>query len=415
MRILHIVHQYPPDHVGGTEFYTQTLAAYQQRAGHEVAIFCPASRTATTVENGIRVHRISDGGAGRTKVFASTFYQPTMQRALTAVIAQSPPDIIHIQHLMGLPSRIINDIRAAGIPYVITLHDYWYGCANAQLIINGTDDVCTGADANGLNCARCALTRAEKSSWGWLAPALSPIMRQRNGRLQQIIKNAAYVIAPTEFVRTAYAQMGLAGKNMIVITHGIELPQAQIKAALANRSARKAGQLRIGYVGSLGWQKGLHHLIAAVNRLPAAEVTVDIYGGLDTFPDYVADLQAMATHTGIRFNGRISREQIWQAFANMDIFAFPTLWYEASPLTIDEAFAARTPILASDIGAVGEKVKDGIDGLLVPPGDEEALYHALRRLLDDSTLLETLRENIQPVRTMQNQSQEIEALYKTLL
>lgn len=415
MRILHIVHQYPPDHVGGTEFYTQTLAAYQQQAGHEVAVFCPASHTSTIVEDGICIHRVNNKNAGRTKVFANTFYQPAMRRALTAVIAQSPPDIIHIQHLMGLPSSLVTDIQAAGIPYVITLHDYWYGCANAQLIINGTDTVCPGPDANGVNCARCALTRAGQSSFSWLAPALAPIMRERNCRLQHIIKNAARVIAPTAFVRDSYAQMGLAGENMVVITHGIELPQAQIEAALARRSARAMGQLRIGYVGSLGWQKGLHHLIAAVNRLPVDAVTLDIYGGLDTFPDYVAELRAMATHMGIHFNGRVSRDHLWQAFTDMDIFAFPTLWYEASPLTIDEAFAAHTPILASDIGAMGQKIRDEVDGLLVPPGDEDALYNALRRLLDEPTLLEKLRGNIQPVRTMQNQSEAIEALYKTIL
>lgn len=68
MRILHVVHQYPPQHVGGTEVYTQAVARHQAAAGHDVAVFCPeAGDGRPAAEDGsghLVVYRAGEGGAG---------------------------------------------------------------------------------------------------------------------------------------------------------------------------------------------------------------------------------------------------------------------------------------------------------------------------------------------------------------
>ncbi|MCB8944630.1 MAG: glycosyltransferase [Ardenticatenaceae bacterium] len=205
--------------------------------------------------------------------------------------------------------------------------------------------------------------------------------------------------------------MGLAGDNLVVIPHGIEVPQAQIERILAKRPPHQPGTLHIGFIGSLGWQKGVHNLIAAVNELPQEGVRLTVYGRLDTFPDYVKQLQAQAQHPGIHFAGPVSRDDLWAALAEFDVVVMPTLWYEASPLTIQEAFAVKVPIVASRIGAMVEKIQDGVDGRLVPHNDIPALHKTLLELLENPASLAQLRQNIQPVRTMTEQAQEIEALY----
>ncbi|MCB8944626.1 MAG: glycosyltransferase family 4 protein [Ardenticatenaceae bacterium] len=412
MKILHLVHQYLPEFIGGTELYTQTLARYQVAAGHSVAVFYPSQAKGDMwqkEEEGIRVYGAAAGPRSRTRVFLSTFGDKNLHEMFTAVLQREQPDLIHIQHLMGLPTSLIEAIQ---VPFVITLHDYWYGCGNAQLITNYDNTICAGPDRWFVNCGRCALARAGQPQW--LALLMAPLMAGRNGRLRTILHRAYKVIAPSHFVQQIYTELGLAGDNLVVIPHGIEVPQAQIEGILAKRPPHQPGTLHIGFIGSLGWQKGVHNLIAAVNELPQEGVRLTVYGRLDTFPDYVKQLQAQARHPGIHFAGPVSRDDLWAALAEFDVVVMPTLWYEASPLTIQEAFAVKVPIVASRIGAMVEKIQDGVDGRLVPPNDISALHKTLLELLENPSPLAQLRQNIHPVRTMTEQVQEIEALYQTL-
>lgn len=415
MRILHIVHQYPPDFIAGTELYTQTTALYQVRAGHEAVVFAPAPQGAVEpqVEDGVRVYRVGVGVRGGRQVFANTFFHGGITRPFTTILAQEKPDVIHVQHLMGIPFGVMNQVIKSGIPYVITLHDYWYGCANGQLVTNNTGEICAGPDKNHRNCGRCAIARAGMMNLTGLAPLVAPLLAYRNGRLRHILAHAASVIAPTQFVKSIYQQMGLPDDNFTVAPHGIEVPHEKIRAILEKRPSSPPNSLHIGYIGSIAPQKGLHILIEAVNQLPTANIKLTLYGSLDTFPDYVTHLRKIIHHPGIQLAGSIARSQIWQAFSSFDIAAMPTLWYEASPLTIQEAFAVKTPIIASRIGAMPEKIRHGVDGLLFPPGDIAALHNALLSLIDDPEQLAQLRSGIQPVYTMAEQAQDILEIYRT--
>ena len=98
MRILHVVHQYVPDHVAGTELYTQMVARAQVAAGHDVAVFTPLNRAGTfdgqaVLEEGVRVYRVPVGPREATAVFLSTFRQPALIEAFAAVLAAERPDV----------------------------------------------------------------------------------------------------------------------------------------------------------------------------------------------------------------------------------------------------------------------------------------------------------------------------------
>jgi glycosyltransferase involved in cell wall biosynthesis len=76
-------------------------------------------------------------------------------------------------------------------------------------------------------------------------------------------------------------------------------------------------------------------------------------------------------------------ELLKRLYATADLFVLPTL-ADCFPLVIQEAMAAGLPVVATDVGAIGEAVRDGENGLLVPPGDARALGAALDALVDDS-------------------------------
>ncbi|MBP9501143.1 MAG: glycosyltransferase family 4 protein [Candidatus Promineofilum sp.] len=417
MRILHVVHQYPPNHIGGTELYTQAIAQRQTRAGHSVAVFCPASGLeeplAMTVEDDVRVYR-ARAGEGRTAVFLRTLASGSTAAAFDEVLATEQPDIVHLQHLMGLPASLVDVLHARGIPYLITLHDYWYGCANAQLLTNYDHTLCRGPNERFTNCAHCALARAGLE---WLAPAaplVAPLMARRNRTLMRVYSGAAAALASTPFVRDAHQGMGFPVDRVRLLPLGADVSADDIAEA-RHAHRRVAGEpFRIGYIGGLSRQKGVHVLIAAANRLPDRVETL-IYGELSAFPDYVAELRQAAVHPGIRFMDLLPRASFWSSLGALDVLVVPTLWYETYSLIIQEAFAAGVPVVASRIGVIPDVVEDGVGGRLFPHGDAEALGSILLEYMEYPERLAALQAKIPPVMTMDDHAEQLAAIYREVL
>lgn len=413
MRILHILHQYLPDHVGGTELYTQVLAHFQVEQGDSVAIFVPSLVSSEwpepASEEGVHVYRFPTGHREPRKIFFDLFGQSAIDQAFAAVLSRERPELVHIQHLMGLPFSIVRQLVHVRIPYVITLHDYWYSCANAQLLTNYDQTICDGPKW-GLNCGRCALVRAGKKNARLLAPAVAPILAFRNSQTAFVLMNATALIAPTNFVRQTYVGLGTAKEKIHVIPHGIRLPDM-----MPPKLKREDNFLDVIYVGGISWQKGLHILVQAFNQLPADSFRLTIYGDESTFPDYSAQLRRLARQPEINFAGRLPHQELWTALSSSDVLVVPSLWYETASLIIQEAFAARVPVVASNIGALKERIVDGENGLSIPPGDSNALRDALLQLQSEPGKLATLRANIRPVRSVVEHAQDVSLLYETVL
>ncbi len=412
MRILHIVHQYPPEHTGGTELYTQAMARRQASAGHSVAVFCPAGEAEESlemsVEDGVRVYRAMTR-PGRAAVFLRTLGAGQLAATFEQMLACEQPDVVHLQHLMGLPATIIDRLRAKRIPYLITLHDYWYGCANAQLLTNYDGTVCQGPNEWFTNCGRCALARAGLGGLWPAAPAVAPLMARRNRVLMPVFSGAATVLASTPFVRDAYRRMGFPVERVRILPLGADVSAGEI--ANARRARWHDGAFRIGYVGGISRQKGVHCLIAAVNRLPG-QVELAIYGDTSAFPEYARELRRAATHPGIRFEGLLTRAELWPALGALDVLVVPTLWYETYSLVVQEAFAAGVPVVASHIGVLPDVVADGVNGRLFPPGDVDALHSTLLELLQHPEQLDLLRANLPDVMTMDDHAAQLDDLYR---
>jgi glycosyltransferase involved in cell wall biosynthesis len=398
-----------PEHIGGTELYTRSLASYQAREGHNVSIFVPARSSPgwpePALEEDVRVYRYPVGSRGVSARFASTFRSKRIENAFTRFLDLERPEIVHIQHLIGQPVSIIDLIVERSIPYVLTLHDYWYVCANAQLLTNYDNTICQGPRW-WLNCARCALARINMSSAGVFSPLLAPPLALRNRQLRKALAGAERFIAPTSFVRDIYVEHGLPDKKISVISHGIEAPNKPV-----TRVQQKQNELKVAYIGGLSWQKGVHILVEAFNRMPEEGARLAIWGDQAAFPEYVISLQKLFSHSGIALEGRLSREDLWSTLAVTDVVVVPSLWYETASLVIQEAFAAGIPVVVSKIGALIERVSDGIDGVLVPPNDIPALADVLKGMWANPQVLRQLSNGIRPVRTVSQHAEEIERLY----
>ena len=413
-RVLHVVHQYFPDHIGGTEIYTQTLASNLQNHNYQSIIFTRQrgddQRILRDDRESIRVYRAIAGRDSSQAVFLSTFGDRFLQQAFADTLRASSPDLVHIHHLMGLPATIPRLVQEAGIPVLATLHDYWFLCPNAQLLTNYDHSVCSGPRL-WLNCARCAAARLEQPMLNLGAPAIAGLMGWRAHLLRQAMRHVDAFITPTAFVRDLFVQKGLlAAERVVHIPHGIDIQGVQA------RPPRPAGApLRVAYLGGISWQKGIHVLLNAVMQLDPSRVSLIIYGDRTAFPHYARGLADQASgYRNISFAGRQTRPQVWAALAQTDLLVVPSLWYETAALVIQEANAAGVPVIAPRLGALQERVRHGLDGYLYPPGDSMGLAAILGDLSADSRALERLRAGIRPVFTIHQHVEQVVGLYETL-
>lgn len=400
-----------PDFVGGTELDTWEIATRMRDRGHQVAIVHRApgrgGLTRATRE-GVAIYRLEAGEMGPTRLFAATFGHRRLSQAFRAAYDEVAPDLVHVQHLRGLPPGIVDRIRSRGSTMVMTLHDFWFVCPNAQLIDNVTGEVCM-TPGEPVHCARCALARAGLRPALFAAPVLAPLMSARRRILAGVLQRPDHILTYSDFVRRWFIEHGAPSARTHLVNRGIARPET-----LPERSRHGDDRVRFAYVGGLAWQKGLHVLIEAFNQLPV-NTELMIAGDEGPYPDYVAQLRDSARHPGIRFVGRLERPQVWQTLADADAVVVPSLWYETFSLLTREAFVMGRPVLASGHGVLADAVTHEVDGLLVPPGDVAAWHAALARFVSSPDLRTSLAAAVKPPPTMDATMDELEGIYRRAL
>lgn len=419
MRILLVSHKYPPHALGGVEVYTHNLAQALQ-ARHQVAVFFRHDEPQAVPfafedreEDGLLVRQVSCKPKGLAASVAGEFFGTFLNRSIEDSFSQFVrlfrPDLIHVQHVMALSARLLPLAAQTGLPVVLTLHDYWFLCANSQLIWPD-GQICQGK-AGGMNCVRCAAAaRFPSPLVRWLRPGLAPLFLIRDRIVGEAARQAHWFISPSRFLIDRYVQAGFPADRFSYLENGIRTDRIQSVAWQPRQ-----GPLRVTFLGSLAWQKGAHVLAEAFAGLPEGAARLRIWGDPALFPDYVQRVQALLPPTGAELMGRVPNEWVGQVLADSDVVVVPSLWYENSPVVIQEARAAGVPVVTSGHGALAEKVRDGVDGLHFAPGDAQALQRVLQRLLDEPELLPALRAGIAEPTDMGDHVRQLETEYYRMI
>lgn len=397
MRLLQISHQYPPHHIGGVELITHNLAHDLAQQGHQVTVLTRAPSAPSTAQDdasaAVQVVRWPERSP--TRRFLDAFGDPAALRDFDALLNNQPFDVVHLQHLIGFPARLADTLARRRIPYAVTLHDYWYACANAQLVTNTDGTLCAGPQPT--SCGRCAGARAGLG--GSSGAVLAPLFAHRTNLLRDVLRRAALVSAPSHYVVHWFADHGYDTRAWRVIPYGIDVTQ---RPAPCSRT-----QTHFAYLGGIARQKGVHTLVDAFNHMPA-DATLTIAGPLDAHPDYVAQLRAAAAHPGIRFTGALDRTGVWQLLHASHALVAPSIWPETFMLVLHEALAAGCHIIASDLGAQGEAAR-AAGAFTFPPGDAVALAAQMR-----AALAAPPRTTSAALRTHREYAAEFERLYAAI-
>lgn len=234
--------------------------------------------------------------------------------------------------------------------------------------------------------------------------------------LQEMAKYADRIVVMSQWVGKALMVNGIPKEKIFLLKHGISDSFADVFKQRVLQSKKPGEPLRVGFLGRWDRTKGIHILVEAVKSLPQEVPIKLIIHGVESNNSYREQvINRINNDPRIEVAKQLKRDELGDGFANFDVLAVPSQWLETGPVVVLEAHAYGVPVIGSNLGGIAEKVRHGEDGLLVSAGDPKAWAEAFALLAKDSSLLDKLRQGIQPVRTITMEAADSLTLYETIL
>jgi len=441
MNVFMVVHHYPPRYQAGVELIVRRAARQLTADGHSVEIVCveaidtgrPGIECVSESYEGVMVHRLSFELTLVEDRFRYGYDNPEIGRWVAARLERGQPDLVHIQSCYLVSLSPIYAAKDLELPTVLSLHDCWMVCPRVTL--RRPDGArCTG-QVGADECAWCLMMEQRRYRlpdrvtdgvagrvFRWTAKRMGlpgwrkrvRAVEDRRAAIRQALTIVDGLTVSSRFLHDRlHVLCGVPKERIELITYGLDLNAWQPLPKTPRDDV-----LRIGYIGQLAPQKGVHVLIEAFKQLSpsARRPLLTVHGSLTADPKYVRTLQKLAgDHPSITFAGEFDNARIAEVLQQVDVLVVPSQWYETGPLVTWEAFASRTPVLATDLPNMRHQIRHGVDGLLFAPDGSEDLVRQLQRLLDEPQLVRQLAGQIGPVKSHSEEMQEMLRVYRRAL
>lgn len=442
MKILILTHFYPPERIGGTETYTHNLAKELVHLGNEVQVFCAGgwergdnywNGYSDKVFENVSVRALNLNWTRAPEVNKYLYHNPVVERFLSEFLAEIRPDIVHVTSCNTLSSSVLRVVKQAGVPLVVTLTDFWFICPRVTLLRNDGSN-CDGRVVE-WDCLECLWSGSKVYRWSrrilpsptaehlltsisrnaplarW--PGLRGMaidIRDRRTKLNQALGFADRVLIASQSARSLFRNSGFS-IPIVVVPYGHDLSWLG-----SYQGKTPSSSVRFGFIGQIAPMKGPLLLIEAFRKLnQSGNARLLVYGDLKKNPVYSRSLKASANGCSkIEFRGTYPHSESSGVFSEIDVLVVPSLWHDY-PLIINEAFATRTPVIASDFGGMRESVQHEVNGLLFERGNVQDLRRQLSRVITEPELLNHLRNGIPPVKTMRQAGGEMVGIYRDVL
>ncbi len=407
MRILYVIHQFYPESSSGTERFVLNLATSMQRCGHraEVITYSFEHKSAFHSTGQLLVKEYRYNGISVTAVRHEKLpidiniapRDPDILRLAGDLLGERHYDLMHIAHPMRL-AAFSAAATGRGIPYVLTLTDFWTICPKITLRTS-FETLCAGPET-GAACSQ-------------LCPELDQqLVKSRLRAMEDILRGAKVIISPSQFA-AAIVQREFEGLPIAVVPHGLKLSQMKPNG----RSYQPDSPIIFAYCGGLAAHKGVHVLVRAFQAVKADNAELHIYGAAsEQEKDYDRVLRTLGEKDKrIYFRGAYREEETGRVFRAIDVLVIPSLCYETYSFALHEAVAANVPVIVPAIGALDEKVEDGVTGIKFVFGNEHSLSQKMSQLAGDPCALNRLKAQLQQasVPVVEEESYLYERIYQT--
>lgn len=340
--------------MGGGENHIRNLSRELVKLGCSVTLIsrslqtddCPSPPREELHHDGLfKIHRLGPDSPFRNLLGRGTYIPLSVLKALRI----DDVDIIHAQSFSaGVPVLALR--RLTGKPAVITVHGTYLGM------------------------------------WGSLVPSWQAELLEVIERLV-LFRNYDRIITVDKHFRNLASKLGYPTDRITYIPNGVELERF---SPGVNRG-RSANFL---FVGRLVAQKGLEYLVraSALLKKKGLDFSVDIVGDGPLNDDIRKLVHELGVEDCVRFLGYVSDDALPRIYSEADIFVLPSVW-EGLPLTILEAWASELPVIATNVGGIGDVSVHAENALVVPSGDVEAFAEAMEQLISDTSLRKKLGKN----------------------
>jgi glycosyltransferase involved in cell wall biosynthesis len=414
MRVLIISHGHPAFSIGGAEIASHNLfsglnhlpgieAFYLARAGHPIA--CHAQTPLMSLRQGPRETFLWADDYDHYLISNRATHD--LSGAFRRYLRDLQPDVVHFHHFIGLGVEAIWEVRRT-LPkarIVITFHEYLSICLHhGQMVKTQKKRLCSSASP--AECHGCFPDTTPRHIF------------ERELFLKDHLHLADAFVSPSHFLIDRYVKWGLPAEKFSMLENGIDKSHVAPPRPLPANGRRG----RFGFFGQVTEFKGVQVLLDAVGRVPDSvwgdDAALCIFGGnLENQPlAFREGFEKLVEKAGRRAKlyGAYRAEEMPELMRQVYWVIMPSIWWENSPLVIQEAFLHGRPVIASDIGGMKEKVLDGINGVHFRMGSAEDLADKLGMLLTEPDSWDRLRDCApQPISHEEAARQHLE-LYRKL-
>lgn len=389
---------------GGCEQHMLTLAAALERRGHALQYFGTDDTRNSTPPNATVVVPATDYDATaslgkRLAQFGRMVHSRTARRKLADFLRRSPVQIAHLHNIYHqLSPSVLRALGAAGVPTLLTAHDYKLVCPSYSLHDGRqTCFACRGHRYWNVLRRRC-------SRRGVLGDIALTLEATTHRVLRLYERYLCHIVAPSRFLRDRLIEGGFGSDRVTVLQNAIEVGSFD-----ANPTP---GDFLL-FVGRLSYEKGLGTLLAAARRMPDVPIRIVGDGPLR------AEIEAQARDLNhVTFFGRQPHDSVRRLLRRCRAVLLPSDVPENCPVSLLEGFATAKPAIATRVGGVPELFESAPVGMLVAAGAVDELAHAMRQLWDDADLAwhcgSAARRMVEASHDLTDYVVRIESLYRRL-
>lgn len=329
--------------------------------------------------------------------------------AIARLLSEVKPDIIHLHHYINFGIDILPLLQtlAPAAKIVVTLHEYLALCLhNGQMVTTQNLSLCH--EPSPLDCSHCFPGTSQNDIFLRLSYTALTL-----GSVDKLL-------SPSHFLIERYRRCGINHPDFQCIENGLPL---DIYAATNDEIAlASTGPLnRFAYFGQLNRYKGLLILLKAIAILKQNGVTeflVTINGAnLEAQPqDFQDQFNQLAKQAGdlVLIAGSYNKEELKSRMLQSDWTIVPSIWWENSPVVIQESFYFKRPVIGSNIGGISEKIK-GLGGLEFEVANPLSLAQAMQTCIGNADLHSRLQQEMKPAFSAEQCAVAHRDIYQDLL